>query len=156
MSIQENKATVRRMIDVLNSRELSRLDEVCDESMVYRTNAEDEYQGLDTYKELVQKSYEAVPDVEFSIEQMMAEGDKVHMIYVLIGTHQGEYLDIPPSHNKMVHPASSLLTLRDGKVVEQHDFYDMLHFLNQLGAVSDEVRPGGKEWPAGGAKLRPQ
>jgi steroid delta-isomerase-like uncharacterized protein len=156
MSVQGNKETVRGMINILNARDLSRLDEVCDENMVYRIGSEDGYQGLATYKELSQKMYEAFPDVELSIEQIMAEGDRVHMIYVITGTHEGEYLSIPPSHRKMVHPASSILALKNGKVVEQRDFYDMLHFLKQLGAVSDEVRPDGKEWPAGGAKLRPQ
>ena len=88
----------------------------------------------------------------FSIKELMAEADKVHLIYEIAGTHEVESLGLPPSHNRIEHIASSLITIQDGKVVEQYDFYDWLDFLQQLDAASEELRPGGKEWP-GGAKL---
>lgn len=154
MSIDENKEIVRRLLNILNSRDLSQMDEVCDQDMVYRTGAGDEYPGLDNYRQAIEASYEGFPDLEFSIEELMAEGTRVHMIFSMTGTHKGEYLGIPPSDRSIVHRASSLITIENDKVVEQVDYYDWLDFLKQLGAVSEEVKPGGKEWPAGGVTLR--
>ena len=156
MSIEQNKELVRRLINILNSKNLSQLDQVYDQQMVYRTGAGDEYSGLDSYRKAIDVSFEAFPDLEFSIEELIAEGAKVHMVYSMTGTHSGEYLGIPPSHRSIVHRASSLLTIDNGKVIEQVDYYDWLEFLKQLGAVSEEVQPGGDQWPAGGAVLRPQ
>lgn len=156
MSIDENKEIVRRLINILNSGDLSRMNEVCDEDMVYRIGAGDEYPGLDNYRQAIEASYEGFPDMELSIEELMAEGAKVHMVYRITGTHSGEYLGIPPSDRSIVHQASSLITVEDGKVVEQVDYYDWLEFLKQLGAVSGEVNPGGEDWPSGGATLRAQ
>ncbi len=154
MSVDNNKEIVRRLINILNSRDLSKMDEVCDQQMVYRTGSGDEYPGLDNYRQAIEASFEAFPDLEFSIEELLAEGAKVHMVYTMTGTHSGEYLGISPSHRSIVHRASSLITIDNSKVVEQVDYYDWLEFLRQLGAVSEEVRPGGDEWPAGGAVLR--
>ena len=153
---KQNKEIIRRLINILNSRDLLRLQEVYDDNMVYRTSSGDEYRGLDTYRQAIEASFEGFSDLEFSIEELMAEGNRVHMLYSMSGTHDGEYLGIPPSNQTVVHRASSLLTLKDGRVVEQVDFYDWLHFLKQLGAVSGEVQPGGHGWPSGGAKLRAQ
>ena len=153
MTTKENKEIVRRMINILNSRDLSNLEEICDEKFVYRANYEIAAQDLNTYKGLLQLSFESFPDLEFSLEDIFSEGDKVHMIYKMEGSHEGEYLGIPPSNNKIDHGASSVLTVKNGKITEQHDFYDMLTFLKDLGAVSEEVRPDGKEWPTGGTTL---
>ena len=156
MTTEESKETVRRFISILSSRDLSQLDEICDENMVYRVNTEAAATDLETHKGLVQKSFDSFPDVEFFIEEIFAEGDKVLMIYKMVGTHKSEYIGIPASNNKIEHTASAVVTLENGSIIEQHDFYDMLAFLMQLGAVSEEVRPGGKDWPVGGAKLRAQ
>ncbi len=154
MTIDETKEVVRRLINILNSRDLSRLSEVYDEDIVYLTGSGEEYRGLEIYRQAIEASFEGFSDLEFSIEELMGEGDRVHMVYSMSGTHDGEYLGIPPSDQSVIHRASSLLTIQGGKVCEQVDFYDWLHFLRQLDAVSEEVRPGGKEWPSGGAKLR--
>ncbi len=137
MNTEESKETVRRLINILNSRNLSKLEEICDDNMVYLANTEVAAPDLETHKGLIQKSYESFPDLEFSIEELFAEGDKVHMIYKLVGTHEKEYMGIPASSNKVEHVASAVVTLKNGKIIEQHDFYDMLAFLKQLDAVSE-------------------
>ena len=153
MTTEEKKETVRRLINILNSGNLSHLDEICDEDMTYLANTEVAAPDREAYKGLLQISHEAFPDLETTLEEIFAEGDKVHMIYKLVGTHEGEYMGISPSNQKVEHVASSVLTVKNGKITEQHDFYDMLTFLKDLGAVSEEVRPDGEEWPTGETKL---
>jgi len=136
MPAEESKDTVRCLINILNTRDLSQLDQICDHQMVYRANFEVAAPDLETHKGLLQKSYASFPDLEFTIEELFAEGDKAHMIYKMVGTHKNEYMGIPASNNKVEHAGSSVVTLKDGKIIEQHDFYDTLAFLKQLGAIS--------------------
>lgn len=121
-----------------------------------RSAAGQEYRGIDGYKELITDYQEAFSDLEISLEEIIAEGDKVFILYRQTGTHTKEFMGIPASNNKMNLLIAGVVTFKNGKVVEEFDTFDTLEFLKQLGAVSEEVRPDGKEWPTGGAKLRPQ
>lgn len=143
MTTQESKETVRRLIEILNSHDLSRLDEICHDNMLYRLNTEVGASDLEAYKELIQNSYNSFPDLEFTIEELIAEGNKVHMIYKLIGTHKGkmvgthedEKIEIPASNNRIELAVSSLVILKQEKIIEQQEFYDSLTLMKQIDAV---------------------
>ncbi len=137
MTKEESKETVRSFINILNSRDLLKLDDVCDDNMEYRVNTEVGARDLKTYKEVIQNSQNAFPDLEFIIEELIAEDNKVHMIYKLVGTHEGEYMGIKASKNKVELHVSAVLTIKNGKIIEQKEFYDSLTFLKQVDAVSD-------------------
>lgn len=156
MSTEKHRDTVRRLVDILDSGDLSRLDEVCHEDMTYRMNAADAYPGLDAFRQGIDTTHEVFPDLRVSLDELIVDGDRAHMTYTLAGTHEGEYMGIPPSGQRVEHRASALLVFEDGKVAEQTDYFDWLHFLDQLGAVAGDVRPGRPDWPTGGTTLRPQ
>ena len=156
MTVKENKETIRRMANVINSGDLSGLDDLCDDNFVYRSSAGEEYHGLDGVKELISIYHEAFSDFEVSPENMVAEGNKVFSFYRQTGTHTGELMGIEPNDRQMDLKIAALCTFENGKVVDQYDTFDTLELLKQLGAVSEDVRPDGKEWPTGGSTLRPQ
>lgn len=156
MSTRDNKETIRRLTNKVNSGDLSGLEELCSNDFVYRSSAGEEYHGIDGFKELVNTYRSAISDFEISLEEIVAEGDKVFDHYRVTGTHTGELMGIPGSNNEVNLLISSLTSFKNGKMVEQFDNYDLLTFLKQLGAVSQEVHPEGKDWPTGGSQLRPQ
>lgn len=156
MSIEENKETIRRFANVINSGDLSKLDDLCAEQFVYKSSAGEEYHGLEGAKDLMNSYREAFPDLEISLEEIVAEGNRVFSIYRQTGTHEGELMGIEPTNEKMDLKIAALATFENGKVVEQFDTYDSLELLKQLGVVSEEVRPGGRDWPTGETTLRPQ
>ncbi len=155
MSEEANKEAVRRLFNIINSRDLSRLGEVCTDDVTYRSSSGDDgVQGIDGYREELTGLFEAFPDMEMSPEEIGADGDKVYCVYRWTGTHEGEYMGITPQKHRVDLLISSNCRCRDGKVAEVVDFMDALMLLWQLGALGDEVYPGGRDWPTGETKLR--
>ena len=130
------------------------MDEVCDEDVVYRTASGIALHGLEAYRDVMIQLQEGVPDFEYSLEDLVGDGDRIHCTFRYTGTHKGEFMGIPASDRKADYMVAAVCRFNDGKLVDELDFYDGLTFMRQLGAVSEEVKPGGEEWPSGGAMLR--
>ncbi len=154
MTAQENKELIRRFFNILNARDLNRLGGVCREDMTYRTSAGDSYQGLDSFRELMNESFQTFSDLEMSIEEMAGEGDKVTCLYRWSGVNDGGYQGMPPTNQRVELLVNSFCAVEDGKIADVFDFFDSLGFMRQLGVVSSDVQPGGEDWPRGGEKLR--
>ncbi len=155
MSVEQNKKTVRRLINIFNAHDFSRMDQICDENVVYHTASGIEMQGLDAFQDVMEQTHEGFPDFEYSVEDLFGEGNRVHCTYRFTGTHEGEFFGIPASGNQADYLVAAVFRFKDGKLVEAFDFYDGLTFMRAVGVISEEVRPGGRDWPSGGAVLRP-
>jgi len=77
----------------------------------------------------------AFPDVHFTIEDQIAEGDRVVTRWTARGTHQGPLVGIPPTSKQVTMSGIAIYRLVDGKIVEQWGVNDMLGLLQQLGVV---------------------
>jgi predicted ester cyclase len=66
----------------------------------------------------------------------MAEGDKVALHVINTGTHKGEFLGVPPTDKKVSFVGVDILTIRDGKIVEQGSINDVMALMQQIRAVS--------------------
>ena len=155
MTVDQNKEVIRRLINIFNAHDFSRMDEVCDEDVVYRTASGIVLRGLEAYRDVMIQLQEGFPDFEYSLKDMVGEGDRIHFTYRYTGTHSGEFMGIEASDSKADYLVASACRFDDGKLVDELDFYDGLTFMRQLGALSEEVKPGGKDWPSGGRVLRP-
>lgn len=156
MSVERNKEAIRRLINIFNAHDFSRMDEVCDENVVYRTASGIELRGVEAYRDVMTQLHEAFPDFEYSLLDIVGEGDRIHWTYRYTGTHRGEFMGIQASDKKADYIVASACRFDDGKLVDELDFYDGLTFMRQLGVLSEEVKPGGEDWPTGGKVLRPQ
>lgn len=84
----------------------------------------------------------AVPDLHFTIEDQIAEGDKVVTRWTARGTHKGEFQGLPPTGNAIEFRGINIMRVVDGKNVEEWDAFDTLALMQQLGAVPP-AGPGG-------------
>jgi len=80
----------------------------------------------------------AFPDINFTIEDLIAVGDKVICRYIMRGTQQGEFAGIPATGNKVEISGIVIQRIENGKIVEERDQLDMLGFMQQLGM---ELKP---------------
>lgn len=156
MSVEQNKEAIRRLINIFNAHDFSRMDEVCNTNMVYRTASGIELQSLDEYREVMLQLQKGFPNFEYSLQDMVGEGDRIHCTFRYTGTHRGMFMGIPPSDRRADYIVASVCRFENGKLVDELDFYDGLTVMRQLGVLSEEVKPGGKDWPTGGKMLRPQ
>ena len=125
---------VRRGSDALNERNWAALDALCAPDIVSHI-ASMTIQGLEPYKQFLAMYFTAFPDARLTIEDLIAEGDRVAVRQTLHGTHQGDFMGMPPTGRQVTGTGISIFRIVNGKVVEQWANYDDLGLLQQLGVV---------------------
>ena len=137
MSAEENKALVRRILDAFSNRNLDLWDEIIAADYVYH-NAfppPEEVRGLEEYKQAMAGYFTAFPDVKITIEDQIAEGDKVVTRVTFCGTHNGEMMGIAPTGKKVTIKVIFIVRFAEGKAVEEWENFDTHGMLRQIGAV---------------------
>jgi len=80
-------------------------------------------------------NHTAFPDFQVTVEDVVAEGDKVARRVTLSGTHKGEYMGIPPTGKQMTMGVITIERIEGGKIAEQWGEADMLGLMQQLGVM---------------------
>jgi steroid delta-isomerase-like uncharacterized protein len=134
MSAEENKALARRAWEeIFNQRNLDALDEFYAADAVWHQPDQD-LQGLEEVKQWLARPFEAFPDLNVTIEDVIAEGDKVVIRYTSRGTHQGETGGLgPPTGRQIELEGIAIQRFEGDKIVEFWDRFDSLSLLQQLG-----------------------
>jgi steroid delta-isomerase-like uncharacterized protein len=92
--------------------------------------------GIEGAKQLYAAYTTSFPDVHFTIEDIIAEDDRVAVRYIFHGTHRGALRGIPPTGKHVTVVGSVFFRFADGKLIEQRGLWDSLSFMQQLGVVS--------------------
>ena len=134
MSTEENKANSRRLIEGINQGDLAVIDELCAPNHVGH-NPPITTHGPEEYKQSFSMLLTAFPDPHFTIEDQLAEGDKVVTRYRWSGTHKGEFMGIPPTGKQVTVTGISISHWVDGKSDEVWTNLDSLGLFQQLGLI---------------------
>ena len=145
MSPEENKAVVRRIYEELwNERRLEVAEETIAEGAVnYDTGLTPQPFGPEEMDGTVRMITAAFPDNHHAVEEMIAEGDTVVVRCTLTGTHEGEFMGIPPTGRRIEVTEIHVYRLREGKAVEHRVGRDDLGAMRQLGVIADAVPEPG-------------
>ena len=135
MSIDANKALDRRYAEeVLDQGKLDVIDEICP----------DDYAGhvpgmppmdREGDKQLIGMLHAAFPDLRCTMDDQIAEGDRVVHRLTCSGTHDGDFMGIPPSGNRVTVGGININRIANGKIAESWGVIDMLGLLRQIGAI---------------------
>jgi len=87
--------------------------------------------------------HRAFPDAHRTLEELLAEGDKVVVRWTLHGTHQGALMGLAPTGKPIVTRGISIYRLAEGQLGEPWVNYDVLGLHQQLGASSASAQAGG-------------
>jgi predicted ester cyclase len=139
---EQNKAIIRRWIEAENKKDLSLLDEFVAPDFFDHAH---QLKGLEEYKQFITTLRKGYPDFQETIEDIIAEGDKVWVRFTFTGTHTGESQEYLPSIGKITLPPTGkkftislvdAFRIVDGKVVDwMWEIYDGFDFLKQLGLI---------------------
>jgi steroid delta-isomerase-like uncharacterized protein len=142
--LEQNKALVRRLMEeVWNRGSLAAADElVAGDYVGHSSPAGSETHGTPGYKRFFAGLRRAFPDFRVTVEDQIAEGDRVVCRWTARATHQGEYAGIPPSGKQGVVTGTSTFRIADGKVVECWTNSDDLGLLQQIGALLAPAQTG--------------
>jgi steroid delta-isomerase-like uncharacterized protein len=91
--------------------------------------------GSEGVKKHIAAVRSAFPDIRVTIEDMIAEGDKVAVRATWRGTHQGVYMGIPPTNRQFTFTGMVFWRIENGKIAERWANIDRLSFMQQLGAI---------------------
>lgn len=137
---ETNRATVERWLVLWNTGDLAIADEVLAPHFVNHDPSVPEVTHFESYMGLIGMSHIGTPDLQISIEDMIAENDRVAVRLAAVGTHSGNFMGIPPTGIQVNNTRMVVFRLADGKIVEAWENYDMLGVLQQLG-VAPPTRP---------------
>jgi predicted ester cyclase len=132
----EHKTIVRRLFDdVINARNLDLAERFIAPNMVDHTNFPGLPEGLAGLKQLLGLWFPAFPDSHFTIDDMVAERDRVVVRWTVQRSHQREFLGISTTGKSITMSGIDEVRLAFGQIVEHWGMLDLLDLLRQLGAV---------------------
>jgi len=135
MSAEQHKMSIQRWVEgTWNNGNLALADEVYSADYLLHDPA-GPIQGLEALKHFVASFRSAYQDLHATIEEMIAEGDKLVWRYTLRGTHRGEFMGIAPTGKSMTLTGILISRFVDDKVVEDWNNYDALGMMQQLGVI---------------------
>jgi steroid delta-isomerase-like uncharacterized protein len=140
MSTEAHKALARRVFEeVLNGRNLDLLDEVVTPDYVEHNPLPGQRTGIDGIRDRYTMVLTAF-DPQFTVEDLVAEGDKVVLRWSQAGTHVGQFLGMPPTGRSYRTSGIEIWRVENGKLTEHWDVVDVFGQLQQLGLLP---QPGG-------------
>jgi predicted ester cyclase len=138
MSTEENKALARRYFDEENSKNVAALDEIIVANFVGYTSGREEVHSPEGLKQLWTRLFAAFPDYRASIDDIVAEGDKVAVRFTNWGTHKGEWLGAAPTGKQITWTGMLIFRMVGGKVTEAWREIDKLGLIEQMGAIAQK------------------
>ena len=139
--VTRNKATFRRFHDAVNSGDAQliaqTIDEVVEPDVRIGTPLPIDATGAQALKQVWATLLRAYPDLHVAVEDLIAEADKLVSRNVVTGTHQGEYLGLPPTGRSVTYNEIFIFRFEDGRIAETWGVVDVLSQMRQLGAIPD-------------------
>ena len=134
MSQQQNIEAQQRFGDAINSGKLEVILEVVSPSVIDHDPAPDQGPGPQGFVKLFASYRQAFPDLNISVDQLVADEENVSIAYTISGTHKGRFLGIPPSGKAIRARGVQIARFEEGKMVERWGSSDQLGILEQIGA----------------------
>ena len=135
-----NKGVWGRLQDVMNSGNAElisqAIDEIVEPEVTIRTPLPVEATGAQAIKEVFARLQRGFPDLHITIEDLIAEGDKVVSRQTVTGTHQGEYMGLPPTGKSVTYDEMFIVRFAGGRIAETWGVVDVLSQMRQLGVDS--------------------
>jgi steroid delta-isomerase-like uncharacterized protein len=152
-SVENNRQLIVRFFEeVWNQRKLEIADDIFDNdchTFQLRSGAPvtSTPRGPESIKKHISEWLSSFPDLTFTIEEMVGEGDRVSTLLTMDGTHTGPWLGIPPNGKRISIRMMTIHRIQNGKIIEDWVIVESLGFLQQLGilpATSDLLREFSK------------
>jgi len=134
MSVEQNKAALRRIYEELyNNKDISRVPELVAPDYYFGNN-----KGHDGYRQILANWHTAFPDVHFTVDQVVGEGDWLAYRISVGGTFKGKFRGFEPTGKTFKLTGAFFSQFKDGKLFTSFGFADNLGLYQQLG-----VKPEG-------------
>ena len=136
MATEENRAIIRRFLEELfNQQDMSAIDRYIAVDYVDHVVPPGVPPTRDGFRQFITMFFAALPDFHYTIDDVLADGDKVAVRLTARGTQQGEFMGIPATGKQATWGEMHIGRMQDGKIVEHWGQIDNLGMLQQLGVI---------------------
>lgn len=139
----ENKAIVRRLYEeIWNKRKLELINQIISPSHALQApNVAGSAVGPEAYKLQTTLFLAGYPDLHWTVEDLIAEEDKVVACWTISGTHKGDFMGIPATNKKVSVDGMTIHHITNGKIMDSYSNWDALGMMQQLGVVPAPGQP---------------
>ncbi|EDU43234.1 SnoaL-domain-containing protein [Pyrenophora tritici-repentis] len=131
-----------RFIAFINTADPTLGAEVISESAIFHVPfGTSPLKGLDGYLQILGMMRAAFPDIQWTLQETICEGDKVVARFETKGTHDGSFMGVPPTGKAICMSAVNIYRFEEGKVVEERGLPDLFGVLVQIGAMGGGPPP---------------
>ena len=131
---QQNKALIEKCFEELNNKNFQIYDEYCDpQYRFYNPSINPNPLSLEDMKGYLESLFKAFTDLNWSIKEIFAEGDRVIVWNVFSYIHENEFQGIPATGNKVEGSSILIYKIQNGKILEEREEADMLGLMLQSG-----------------------
>jgi steroid delta-isomerase-like uncharacterized protein len=136
MTTENNKALVARFVQFINTANEQLAEElISQEAKFYVPGQDGPMHGPAGYLTIIGMMRSGFPDIQWSLEDSVFEGEKVAARFMMRGTHQGTFFGISPTGKSINVQAINFYRFFNGQIIEEFGQPDMLGLLQQIGAV---------------------
>jgi steroid delta-isomerase-like uncharacterized protein len=132
MGLEDNKALYRRVLECINKGDHDGLDAMMSSDVVDHNPEPEQGPGLAGFKQWMTSARTTFPDLKGTLEDLIAEGDKVVGYVTWHGTQQADFADIPPTGKQVTFQAIHIVRVADGKIAEWWGVGDIRKLVGQL------------------------
>lgn len=136
MSTESIDAVMKRFVEFINTADEQLAQQVIAPDAEFDAPTHGEpLRGPAGYLALLALLRSGFPDIHWTLEETITEGNKVAARFTMQGTHRGDFFGTPPTGNKISVRALNFYQFADGKIVREQGQPDLLGLLQQIGAV---------------------
>jgi steroid delta-isomerase-like uncharacterized protein len=134
--LEQNKTIARRVLDALwNQEDFAFVEEMV--ASDYDGHSSTVFHGPDGAAQFVPKLRKAFPDFRFTVEEQIAEADRVATRWTIRGTHEGKFRGVPASGRRVMMTGITIFRVANGKLIEGWTNEDLLGLMVQIGAMPE-------------------
>jgi steroid delta-isomerase-like uncharacterized protein len=131
------KALLQRFYEGVSAGNLNVIDELLADDFVEH----EDFPGIEPNKEGVRQFFtlfrSSFPDLAMEAHEVVVEGDLLCVRGTMSGTHEGEFMGLPPTHKRFEFEGFDMVRIRDGLVTEHWGVFDSMAMMQQLGAIPE-------------------
>jgi steroid delta-isomerase-like uncharacterized protein len=135
MSLEQNKAVLTRFVEFINTGKTVIADEVVAPDFLERDPFPGQQPGREGLKAIIFMIRAAFPDLEWVVDEMVAEGEMVASRFTWSGTHRGPFLGVPATGKQVTVTGMVFDRMVEGQLVESQILMNTLSLLTQLGVM---------------------
>lgn len=136
MSGSNNVEFMKKFVEFINSASEKLARELVSPEAIFHVPGRSEPMvGPVGYLAIVGMMRAGFPDIQWTVEELISEGDKVAARFTMRGTHRGQFMGVLPTEKAITAQALNIYHLKNGQIIKEYGAPDMLGLLAQIGAL---------------------